>query len=550
MGFFGVRGGGWWVAAAVTVLAGCTKRPPPEALGSTSAELTCAPSLTTRVDVANDGSFSLDFGLAPSVSADARYVAFSSLGSTLAPGGASGRLDVYVRDRLTSQTTRASVSSTGAALNAPSSGAKLSGDGRFVLFETNATNVVGTSTAGITHVYVRDIVAGTTERISVSSAGGEANASSGAGSVSADGRFVAFESSASNLVSGDTGGFVDVFLMDRSTHTVSRVSETSGGTGANGDSFDPAVSADGSFVAFATNSTNLTSGDTNSVADVLIWNRSTRQSTRLSVSTAGAQSNGRSAAPAISQDGALVAFESDATNLVAGDTNAATDVFVRDRTANQTVRVSVSSTGTNSDGASFGSTIGGDGRLVGFASDATNLVAGAGNHVRGIYIRDRTTSQTTRADITSTSSPADAPSDAPKLATNGKAVVFQSASTNLTPAGVCHTTDIYARDLVAAPTTWKTGVAYAVGVLVTYAPNGHTYQCIQAHTSQADRAPPNVPALWQSPTPCGVQPWVTQTIYVVGSLVTFGGKTYRCIQAHTSQVDWTPPVVPNLWQVV
>jgi hypothetical protein len=466
------------------------------------------------------------------------------------PGGASGQLDVYVRDRLISQTTRASVSSTGAALNGPSSAPKLSDDGRFVLFESNATNVVGASTAGITHVYLRDLVAGTTERISKPNAGGEANASSGAGSISADGRFVAFESSASNLVPGDTGGFVDIFLLDRSTHTLSRVSATSAGIGANGDSFDPAVSADGTFVAFTTNSTNLIAGDTNAVADVLIWSRSTGQSNRVSVSTAGSQSNGRSAAPAISQDGTFVAFESDASNLVSGDTNAATDVFVSDRTSNQTLRVSVSSTGANTDGVSFGSTISGDGRLIGFVSDATNIVVSAGSPVRGVYVRDQTTGQTTRADVTSTNVPADAPSEAPKLATNGNAVVFQSASTNLTPAGVCHTTDIYARDFVAAPTPWKTSVAYVVGTLVTYSPNGRVYQCLQAHTSQVGWEPPSVPALWQSPTPCGVLPWATQTIYVVGSLVTFGGKTYRCIQAHTSQSDWTPPLVPNLWEVV
>src|SRR5438477_5546556 len=190
VGFFGVPGGGWCFAAAVMALIDCVKRAPLESLGSTSAELTCAPSITTRVDVATDGTFALDFSLAPSVSTDGRYIAFSSLGATLAPGGASGKLDVYVRDRLTSQTTRASVSSAGAALNGPSSSAKLSGDGRFALFETNATNVVGTSTAGITHVYLRDLVAGTTERISTPSAGGGAIASSGAGSISADGRFV------------------------------------------------------------------------------------------------------------------------------------------------------------------------------------------------------------------------------------------------------------------------------------------------------------------------------------------------------------------------
>jgi hypothetical protein len=155
---------------------------------------------------------------------------------------------------------------------------------------------------------------------------------------------------------------------------------------------------------------------------------------------------------------------------------------------------------------------------------------------------------TTRADVTASGTPADGPSDGPKLSANGQAVVFQSASRNLPPGGICNTTDIFVRDLVSPPVAWKTATPYAVGTLVTF--NSVTYECVQAHTSQADRAPSIAASLWRIPAPCGVQPWVNRARYLVGSLVTFGSQKYRCIQEHTAQSDWTPPAVPTLWVVV
>jgi Tol biopolymer transport system component len=503
--------------------------------------------VTQRIDVASS-MFANGFSLQPQISSDAQLVVFSSLATNLVAGVTGPTLQVFLRDRLTGQTTLGSASSTNVPGNGASGSAVISADRRILCFASDSTNLVGTSTSGITHVYVRDLVTGVTQRISVTPSGAEGNGSSFGPAVSGDGRHVVFHSTASNLVSGDTNNAADIFAFDRFTQQMRRVSQSAAGTQGNGDSFDPAVSSDGRFVAFSSEASNLLSGDTNGKADIFVWDRTTSQVGRVSLTSGGAQGNGRSATPAISQDGRFVAFDSDSTNLVSGDANGATDVFLRDRSTNQTTRMSLSSTGGSANAPSFAPTISGDARIVAFTSEATNLTASAAGPLRGIYLRDRSANLTTRADVTTVGAAADGPSDTPKLSTNGRAIAFQSSASNLPPGGLCHTTDIFVRDLVAAAVAWKTGIAYAVGTLVTF--NSATYECVQSHTSQPDWSPPNAPTLWRFPTPCGVQPWGNRTRYLVGSLVTFGGKQYRCIEEHTSQIDWTPPVVPALWQVV
>ncbi len=225
--------------------------------------------------------------------------------------------------------------------------------------------------------------AGTTTRVSVDSAGGQANDFSGAApsisvdtSISADGRFVVFQSDATNLVAGDTNGASDVFVHDRQTGTTTRVSVDSAGHEATGlypASGDPAISADGRFVAFDSNATNLVAGDTNSAYDIFVHDRQTGTTTRVSVDSAGNQANGYD--PSLSADGRFVAFTSGASNLVAGDTNGASDVFVHDRQTGTTTRVSVDSAGWQAYSFSHLPSISADGRFVAFASNATNLVA-------------------------------------------------------------------------------------------------------------------------------------------------------------------------------
>ena len=191
-----------------------------------------------------------------------------------------------------------------------------------------------------------------TTRVSVDSSGAQSDGSSSASSISADGRFVAFDSDATNLVDGDTNGFADIFVHDRQTDKTTRVSVRSDGTEGNGSSYNPSTSADGRFVAFDSNATNLVTGDTNGWYDIFVRDRQMATTARVSVDSAAAQGNGNSGGASISGDGRYVAFQSDATNLVTGDTNGRVDIFVHDRQTGTTDRVSVDSAGTEGNGSS------------------------------------------------------------------------------------------------------------------------------------------------------------------------------------------------------
>src|SRR5690554_6282023 len=189
-------------------------------------------------------------------------------------------------------------------------------------------------------------------RVSVASDGTESERESRNPAISADGRYVAFESSASNLVPGDTNGTLDVFVHDRVTGETTRVSVAFDGIEGEGHSRTPAISADGRYVAFESVATNLVPSYADGRYHVFVHDRVTGETTRVSDAFDGTQGNAHSGHPAISADGRYVAFDSRATNLVPDDTNNAADVFVHDRLTGETTRVSVLSGGAQSDGLS------------------------------------------------------------------------------------------------------------------------------------------------------------------------------------------------------
>src|SRR5260221_527470 len=267
----------------------------------------------------------------------------------------------------------------------------ISADGRYVAFVDNSTDLVPGDTNGFDDIFVRDRIAGTTERVSVATGGAQADGGSQLPSISADGRFVAFESAASNLVPGDTNGKRDIFVPDRQTGTTVRVNVDSSGLQANQDSDAPSISADGRYVAFESLADNLVAGDSDVASDVFVHDVLTGITERVSVSSGGVQGNDRSYLPSISADGRFVAFKSYASNLVAGDTNHFVDVFVRDRLAGTTQRVSVPSSGAQASGDSGynGLAIAGDGRTVAFASHAGNLVPDDTNFFTDAFVHDR-----------------------------------------------------------------------------------------------------------------------------------------------------------------
>jgi Tol biopolymer transport system component len=365
------------------------------------------PPITRAGGVQGNGDSDLGYAL----SQTGRFVVFSSGASNLVGGDTNGVYDVFLFDNQTGTTERVSVGLGVPPLQATigaSTFPSISADGNYVAFESLAENLVGPGqdTNLRSDIFVRDRVLQVTERASVALGGfpTQPDGDSNKPSISADGRYVVFFSAATNLVAGDTNGAADVFLFDRTLDTTQRVSVGPGAVQGDGASvvFGQAVSNDGTRVAFESAATNLVAGDTNGAKDVFVWTSGT--TTRVSVDNAGAQANGESRVSAISGNGRYVVFESDATNLVAGDNNGVTDVFVRDLTAGTTKRVSVIDNGAQANGASFAlgsTTISDDGRIVVFESDATNLVTGDTNGTGDVFVRNTVDNTTDRLSITS-----------------------------------------------------------------------------------------------------------------------------------------------------
>jgi Tol biopolymer transport system component len=401
----------------------------------------------TRVSVDSAGRQANGPSSAAAISADGRFVAFESNATNLVAGDTNGLTDIFVHDLVARTTTRVSVDSLGRQANGPSFNPSISSDGRFVAFESNATNLVTGDTNGLPDIFVRDLLTGKTTRVSVDSLGRQANGSSYNAAISADGRFVAFESDATNLVMGDTNGKRDVFVYDMTTRATARVSVDSLGRQTNGPSYSAAISADGRFVAFESDATNLVTGDTNGKRDVFVHDATTRATTRVSVDSLGRQSNGPSSSAAISGDGRFVAFESDATNLVAGDTNGKRDIFVYDMTTRATTRVSVDSLGRQSNGPSFNAAISADGRFVAFESDATNLVPSDSLLKGDVFVRDLVLGSTARASVDSAGRQALGASSGAAISGDGRSVAFESDANNLVPGDTNLTRDIFVHDL-------------------------------------------------------------------------------------------------------
>lgn len=389
----------------------------------------------------------------PSISADGRYVAFESFARNLVDNDTNGFWDIFVRDTWTGQTLRVSVSSDGAQANGHSRFASISPDGRYVAFESEASNLVPGDRNGVKDVFVRDLQLGLTTRVSVSSSGGEGNGVSGRPSIASGGQVVAFESVASNLVYSDTNGMQDVFVRNLTTGETKRVSVSSAGVEGLGDSGEPAISADGRWVAFSSWAANLVPGDTRGFKDVFLHDLETGQTTRVSLNSAGEESNGSSKSPALSADGRHVAFASDATNLVMTDTNRCWDVFVHDRVTRQTMRVNISSAGGQADQDSGWPALSADGRYVAFVSRANNLVTPDSNGGRDVFLRDTVAGRTLCISVVPSGDTGNAfcSDQRPAISSGGRWVVFESWASDLVAYDANWVSDIFLRDLAPAP---------------------------------------------------------------------------------------------------
>jgi len=416
---------------------------------------------TTRVSVDSSGGEGNDNSTAfsaPAMSADGRFVVFDTGASNLVVGDSNGCQDIFVHDRVTATTEMVSVDSSGLPGNNLSMWPSVSADGQFVSFASWATNFVAGDTNKKPDVFVRDLSSGVMERVSVDSSGAEGNSASIESAISADGRIVAFTSSASNLVAGDSNGYSDVFVHDRTTGVTERVSvDSSGaeGNGVSGHSEVLGISADGMVIAFASDASNLVAGDTNSNEDIFVHDRATGITERVSVASDGTQGNFWSQTPSISADGRFVAFQSLSSNLVSGDTFFGPDIFVHDRVTGVTERMSVDSTGSGANGVNGNPSISADGRFVSFGSWATNLVANDTNGVSDVFVHDRSSGITERVSVDSLGGQGDNSVGWSTIRADGMDVAFSSFATNLVANDTNRWGDVFVHEFCSAPASWS-----------------------------------------------------------------------------------------------
>lgn len=454
-------------------------------------------SVSTAGDLANS-----DFRAIPVVSADGRYVAFSHSASNLVARDTNGLSDIFVRDRQTQttelisrrdpalssatsfgeieyfegvsisadgqrvlfSTTARDVTAEGGApgefgdfrlylrdysdsepvttlVRPEGQSSWLSANGQYVVFLSFRSNVVPNDTNEIYDLFRLNVATSAIERVNVGN--DEAQANSEPGSInsppmSADGRYVVFISAANNLVPGDTNGGRDVFVRDLELGTTRRVSVTSSGLQANGDSHRASISANGRFVAFTSDADNLVAGDTNQALDVFLHDLQLGTTIRVSLTDADTQADG---SPVVSADGRFVAFESRATNLADGPNER--NIFVRDIHLGTTRLVSVQLDNSQSSGISFSPSISDDGRFVAFASTASHLVSGDTNDQTDIFVRDLHRGVTTRVNLNAEGQQANGHSHSPVISGDGTHLVFHSGANNLVPNDLNGADDVF-----------------------------------------------------------------------------------------------------------
>ncbi len=414
---------------------------------------------TERVSVDSAGTEGNNSSYNTAISDNGRFVAFLSTATNLVPGDTSGTGDIFVHDRQTGETTRVSAPANGDEPDGWAGSPDITPDGRFVTFTSGSTNLVSGDTNNSDDIFVHDRQTGEITRVSINTSDVQGNSNCNAGAVSEDGRFVAFSSESTNLVSGDNNGSPDIFLRDRLNGVTTRVSVATSGAEANDYCGRPAISADGYFIAFYSTASNLVDGDTNNRADIFIRERLTGETTRVSISTGGVEANGDNDEPQLSEDGRYVIFHSEANNFVSGDTNGYRDVFLRDRQEGTTEMVSVNDAGEQGDYQSHYGDITPDGRYVAFDSQARNLVSGDINFRNDVFIRDLHTGEIVRASVSTLGEEGDGDSYRPALSGDGRFVVFNSSATNLVGGDTNGVYDDFVHDLFGPQSTVSAGLS-------------------------------------------------------------------------------------------
>ena len=428
--------------------------------------ITQAAGTYTRISIGTGGEGANAMSNHGEISANGRFIAFDSDANNLVAGDTNGFGDVFLRDLQLGTTILISIAANGTQGDNGSSGPVISADGRYVAFESGATNlVVNPDVNGFTDIYVKDMQTGVVTRASLSSTGIEPNNESAVLSISGDGRYVVFDSDADNLVPNDTNGRGDIFIRDMQTNTTVGVS-VSGNSGG----FDGSISLDGRFVVFNSSSDNLVAGDTNGRVDVFVYSIMDGQIVRASVNSSGVQGDWNSTEPSISGDGRYVTF-STSNNFATVDTYGYTQLYVRDMQAGTTTLATFKD-GYAMVGESDASEISADGRYIAYSFDDK----GDGMPTRWLYLHDRTSGTNTMVVSTGTSNYEWNPL-MPSISGDGRYLVFASSSPNLVAGDTNNTRDIFLKDFQSSPDPSPTVVSSVHGC-----PNG----CVSAADQLVD----------------------------------------------------------------
>ncbi|NUT51615.1 MAG: hypothetical protein HOV94_30615 [Saccharothrix sp.] len=369
----------------------------------------------------------------PVISGNGRFVAFQSMATNLAPGGADG---IFVRDLRTRRTELVSVATGGAVGNGLSWAPSISADGRYVAFQSRATNLVPGDTNGVEDVFVRDRRTGRTERVSVADDGSELTLYSQRPSISGDGRHVAF-------IAGSNTGQGAVLLRDR---VAGRTTNVSAGYAGGGDWAEtPEVSTDGRFVVFMSYSDDIVPGDVNRVSDIFVHEVATGRNTLVSVG-AGGPADFHSFLPSISGNGRYVTFITQSTNLVPGHTGLVSDLFVRDTAEGRTTLVSATADGVQADEDSWDSAMDFSGRYIVYYTLATNLVPDAPG-TQNVLLHDLWTGDTRLVPVGVGGARPDSWSASPSIDARGRRVAYSSGATNLVAGDVNGVEDVFVTHL-------------------------------------------------------------------------------------------------------
>lgn len=370
----------------------------------------------------------------PVISDNGRYVVYQSEATNLVSGDTNTYIDVFLYDNVTKSTIRANRGPNGLQANGPSSQPAISGNGRYVVYQSNANNLVTGDTNNVADIFLYDTLNKITTRVNRGPNGAQATGGdSWNPDISYDGRYIVYQSSAKNLVPGDTNNFWDIFLYDTVTKTTTRVNRGPNGAQASGGSSNqPAISGNGRYVVYTSSATNLVSSDTNNEQDIFLYDTVTKTTIRANRGPNGAQATGGESNLAdISSDGRYIVYYSYATNLVTGDTNNAADIFLYDTATKSTIRANRGPNGLQANAGSYSSKISSSGRYVVYYSDANNLVSVDNNSKKDIFLYDTVTKTTIMVSKGLNGAQTTDQSFNPAVSSDGRYVVYNSMAANI-----------------------------------------------------------------------------------------------------------------------